>query len=58
MKRYRISWSADLLTWSPTTSDLTFNFPEPGVCRWTDDGRLTGGLGGPARFFRVSVDMQ
>jgi len=52
-KRYYISWwTTDLLSWS-SIFDPTFSFPMPGVCRWTDDGRLTNGLGGPARFFRV-----
>ena len=54
-KRYNISWSSDLITWNHV-SDPTFNFAEPGACRWTDDGRSTGSLSGQARFFRVSVE--
>jgi T5SS/PEP-CTERM-associated repeat protein len=54
-KRYSISWSSDLITWNHVI-DPTFSFPEAGVCRWTDDGQWTGGVGGPARFFRVSVE--
>ena len=30
-----------------------FTFPAPGRCQWIDDGTLTGGLGGKARFYRV-----
>jgi T5SS/PEP-CTERM-associated repeat protein len=54
-KRYNISWSSDLITWNHVL-EPTLSFAEPGVCRWNDDGRSTGGLGGPARFFRVSVE--
>jgi T5SS/PEP-CTERM-associated repeat protein len=54
-RTYRIWFSSDLFTWSEVL-DPTFSFPEDGLCRWTDDGRSTGGLGGTSRFFRVSVE--
>jgi len=59
-KQYRIVWSPILAEWSSGQADWhfiidpTFSFPEPGLCRWTEDGRW-GGLGGPTRFFRVEA---
>jgi T5SS/PEP-CTERM-associated repeat protein len=53
-KHYNISWSSDLVTWNHVV-DPTFSFPEAGVCRWTDDGQWTGGVGASPRFFRVNV---
>ena len=59
-KQYRIVWSSVLAAWSSGMAewhfilDPTFSFPEPGLCRWTEDGRW-GGLGGAARFFRVEA---
>jgi hypothetical protein len=38
--------------WTAVPSPL-FTFPGPGLCQWIDDGTLTGGLGGTARFYRV-----
>ncbi len=39
-------------TWTPLASAV-FTFPAPGLCQWTDDGTLTGGSAGKARFYRV-----
>ena len=62
-KRYRIVWSPVLAEWASGRADWRFimdpdfGFPEPGLCRWTEDGRW-GGLGSPARIFRVMVEFE
>jgi hypothetical protein len=43
--------------WTPITSAV-FAFPEPGVCQWTDDGTLTGGLNVPLRAYRVKLQLE
>jgi len=49
-----VEYTADLRSnsWTPVASAV-FTFPGPGLCQWIDDGTLTGGLGGTARFYRV-----
>jgi T5SS/PEP-CTERM-associated repeat protein len=53
-KNYQLEFSSDLINWSDL-EDFSRAYPQPGICQWTDDGRFTGQLGTPARFFRVGV---
>ncbi len=39
-------------TWTALASAV-YTFPAPGLCQWIDDGTLTGGSAGEARFYRV-----
>jgi hypothetical protein len=49
-----IEYTSDLGSgiWTAVPSPV-FTFPAPGIGRWIDDGTLTGGLSGKARFYRV-----
>lgn len=54
-RRHRVWFSADLVNWQPEP-DVVFQFPVPTLCRWIDDGKGTGGVGGASRFYRVTVE--
>jgi hypothetical protein len=51
---YAVQYTTNLTSgaWTPVPAPV-FTFPSLGRCQWIDDGTLTGGLGGPARFYRV-----
>jgi hypothetical protein len=54
-KSYRVFLSGDMRTWREVPNP-TFSFPQPAVCRWTDDGQSTGNPGAGMRFYRVAVE--
>lgn len=54
-KDYRVQVSADLAAWQ-TIEEPDFFHPAPGVCSWMDDGKDTGALSAPTRFYRIEVE--
>jgi T5SS/PEP-CTERM-associated repeat protein len=56
-RTYGVLYSTDVVSWKAIAS-VNLSNPEPGSCRWTDDGSQTGErpANGSPRFYRVSVD--